>query len=222
MKSLESLGGWAMAMDGPFGKESNGVENNDDADNNGTATKTRLIDVGGNLGHFLHKVLLANPKKQGILFDREPVLVNARKLWNEADGVYHDAGVEQERMTMVTGDFFNVDSIPDAQDGDIYYMRYILHDWPEHQALDILRNIRTKMGSKKATLLIGECAIPERSVVGVPPIMYHIDLQMMVAFNAKERTPTMWKELLTQGGFELVAIHPTRSLVHWVEAVPLP
>jgi hypothetical protein len=82
MRSLESLGGWAMALDGPFG--GNKVDD------------TRLIDVGGNLGHFLHKVLVANPKKQGILFDRRPVLVNARKLWNEADGVYHD-GVE-ERM----------------------------------------------------------------------------------------------------------------------------
>jgi hypothetical protein len=87
--------------------------------------------------------------------------------------------------------------------------------------MEILRNIRTKMGSKKATLLIGECAIPERSEVGVPPIMYHIDLQMMVLFKAEERTPTMWKEILTEAGFKLVAIHPTRSLVHWVEAVPL-
>jgi hypothetical protein len=205
MTGLESLGGWAMALDGPFAK----------------LDGTRFIDVGGNLGHFLHKVLVANPKKQGILFDREPVLVNARKLWNETGGVYHD-GVE-ERMTMVSGDFFNVDSIPDAQDGDIYYMRYILHDWPKKEAVEILRNIRTKMGSTKATLLIGEMAIPERSVVGAPPILYHMDIHMMAAFGtAKERTPTMWKELLTEGGFELVDIHPTRSVVHWVEAVPLP
>jgi hypothetical protein len=150
MTGLESLGGWAMAMDGPFAK----------------LDGTRSIDVGGNLGHFLHKVLVANPKKQGILFDREPVRVNARKLWNETGGVYYD-GVE-ERMTMVSGDFFNVDSIPDAQDGDIYYMRYILHDWPKKEAVEILRNIRTKMRSTKATLLIGEMAIPERSVVGAP------------------------------------------------------
>jgi hypothetical protein len=79
------------------------------------------------------------------------------------------------------------------------------------------------MGSTNATLLIGECVIPERSVVGVPPIMYHIDMQMMAVFvTAKERTPMMWKELLTEGGFELVGIHPTRSIVRWVEAVPLP
>jgi hypothetical protein len=186
---------------------------------------TRFIDVGGSLGHFLHKVLVANPKKQGIIFDREPVLANARKLWNESGGVYHD-GVE-ERMTMMSGDFFNVDSIPDAQDGDVYYMRHILHDWSDEESVDILRNIRAKMGSKKGTLLIGEMAIPERSAVGFPPAMYHLDMQMMVAFGdagsgAKERTPTMWKELLKEGGFEMVAIHPTRSIFHWVEAVPLP
>jgi hypothetical protein len=204
-KGIESLGGWAMAMDGPFGK----------------VDGTRFIDVGGNLGHFLHKVLVANPKKQGILFDREPVLVNARRLWNEPGGVYHDS--VEERMTMVSGDFFNVDSIPDAQDVDVYYMRHVLHDWPNKQAVEILRNIRTKMGSTKATLLIGEMAIPERSVVGVPSAMYHVDMQMMAIFaTAKERTPTMWKELLKEGRFELVAIHPTRSIVHWVKAVPFP
>jgi hypothetical protein len=124
---------------------------------------------------------------------------------------------------MVSGDFFNVDSIPDAQDGDVYFMRTILHDWSNEEAVEILRNIHTKMGSKKATLLIGEMAIPERSVVGVPPAMYHVDMQMMAIFaSAKERTPTMWKELLKEGGFEMVAIHPTRSIVHWVEAVPRP
>jgi C-methyltransferase len=203
MKSIESRGGWAMAKDGPF------------------ADGTRFIDVGGSLGHFLHKVLVRNPNKQGILFDREHVLVNARKLWNEPGGDYHD-GVE-ERLTMVSGDFLAVDSIPDAQDGDVYFMRSVLHDWPKEEAVQILRNIRTKMGSKKATLLIGECAIPERSVVGSPNSIYHVDMQMMAIFGtAKERTPTMWKEILTEGGFELVAIHLTRSPNQWVEAAPLP
>jgi hypothetical protein len=52
--------------------------------------------------------------------------------------------------------------------------------------------------------------------------MYNIDVQMMVFFGgAQERTPSQWKELFTQSGFELVRFHATRSLLHWVEAKPI-
>jgi hypothetical protein len=53
--------------------------------------------------------------------------------------------------------------------------------------------------------------------------MYGIDVLMMAVFGgAQERTPAQWKDLLSQGGFELVDFHATRSLVHWVEAKPKP
>ena len=46
---------------------------------------------------------------------------------------------------------------------------------------------------------------------------------MAVAFggDAKERTPKQWRRLLAATGFELAEVHPTRSLVHWVEAKPI-
>mmetsp|Transcript_22244 Transcript_22244/g.70635 ORF Transcript_22244/g.70635 Transcript_22244/m.70635 type:complete len:160 (+) Transcript_22244:727-1206(+) len=120
------------------------------------------------------------------------------------------------------GAFFEASTIPSGRDGDGYYMRYILHDWPTEEALAILRNVRTAIGSANATLLIGECALPDHDTIGVPPVMYQIDIQMMSAFGeAQERTPMQWQALLAQGGFELVGFHPTRSLVHWVEAKPI-
>ena len=76
--------------------------------------------------------------------------------------------------------------------------------------------------SKNSSLLIGECAIPDHDTIGVPPVMYQIDVQMMGIFGeAQERTPAQWKDILSEGGFEMVGIHPTRSLVHWVEAKPI-
>ena len=116
---------------------------------------------------------------------------------------------------------------------------------PKEDAIKILKNVRAAMGSAKATLLIGECALPNHDVVGVPPVMYQIDmqvcpfassmmqvsvsahdlsscLQMMAIFGtAMERTPEQWKALLAEAGFEMVALHPTRSLLHWVEAKPI-
>jgi hypothetical protein len=126
------------------------------------------------------------------------------------------------RVKLQAGDFFQASSIPAAADGDCYFMRYILHDWPSEETLTILRNVRAAIGSARATLLIGESALPDHDKVGVPPVMYQIDVQMMAHFgDAQERTPTQWRHLLSKVGFELVAFHSTRSLLHWVEARPV-
>ena len=94
--------------------------------------------------------------------------------------------------------------------------------WPVKDVEHILKNVRAAMGSSHATLLIGECAIPDRDRVPIPPILAAIDIQMMAAFpEAKERTPSEWRVLLSKTGFRVVALHSTRSLVQWVEAVPI-
>lgn len=125
-------------------------------------------------------------------------------------------------MELKEGSFFHAMDIPKGMDGDVYLMRYILHDWQIEEVLTILRNVRGAMGNSNSLLLIGECALPDHDTVGVPPGMYNIDVQMMVFFGAaQERTPSQWKELFTQNGFELVRFHATRSLLHWVEAKPI-
>eukprot|EP00977_Amphora_coffeiformis_P004806 scaffold1033_cov171-Amphora_coffeaeformis.AAC.23 len=202
MWSLEGLGGKAMAMDAPFNKFD------------------RFIDIGGSLGHFLYKIMLNNPGIEGILLDRPEVIENAKKLWYEDDGMYKDG--TQESLTMINGDFFDSSAIPEGRDGDVYFMRYILHDWQEAECLKILRNLHEKMKGKKTTLLIGECAMPNRDTIGQPPAIYKVDMLMLDIFgDAMERTPLQWKDLLEKAGFQLVAIYPTRSLVHFVEAVPM-
>jgi hypothetical protein len=73
----------------------------------------------------------------------------------------------------VGGSFFDAASLPKAKAGDAYLMRYILHDWPHAEVGKILTNVRAAMGKEKdATLVIGECALPDHDVVGVPPAMY--------------------------------------------------
>lgn len=200
MTAIDGLGANAMIADGPWARFS------------------RVVDVGGGRGHFLHRVLDAHPSLTGVVLDRPPVIELASKAWGPSGEFSSAAG----RAQLKAGSFFEAKDIPPAQDGDAFYMRYILHDWPLKESLSILRNVRAAMGATNATLLIGECALPDHDSVGVPPVMYQIDIQMMVAFGeAQERTPAQWKALLGQSGFELVALHPTRSLVHWVEARPV-
>ena len=59
------------------------------------------------------------------------------------------------------GSFLKAELLPPAQDGsNVFYVCYIFHDWPPAESELILRNIRKAIRSKKATLLIGECALP--------------------------------------------------------------
>lgn len=202
MTALDGMGAAAMVEDGPWGRFK------------------RVIDVGGGKGHFLHRIMAKFPGTEGVLLDRPPVIELAKKAW--AKGGPFGAGCEASRVSFAPGSFFDESAIPKAKDGDAYYVRNILHDWPLAECIQILKNLRKAMGGKNTTLLIGECALPEHDVVGVPPIMYAIDIQMMAAFgDAQERTPTQWSELLESTGFKLVRLHPTRSLVHWVEAIPV-
>jgi hypothetical protein len=86
MTGLESLGSWAMAMDdGPFSEFG------------------RCVDVGGDHGHFLFKVLQLSPNKQGILHDLDHMMLNAGKLWEEPSGPCF----AEKNATLVSGDFLH-------------------------------------------------------------------------------------------------------------------
>ena len=149
----------------------------------------------------------------GILFDRAPVIEIARKHFDQEL-------IRQERIEFHAGDFFEENTIPDLHDGDCVLLRYILHDWNDEDSFKILKNIRSKIGDKKVTILIGESAMPNRDTIGNPAAIHNIDMHMMVMFGASERYPKYWKKLLEETGFEFVDVHPTRSLLAWVEATP--
>ena len=201
MASLDSLGAAAMVADGPWSRFA------------------RVIDIGGSMGHFSHRILEAHPSATAVVLDRPPVVALAREQWAEG-GAFSSAS---SRAELRAADFFRGADLPPVRDdGDAYFLRYILHDWPEDRVLQILKNVRAAMAETKATLLIGECALPDHDTVGAPPVMYQIDIQMMAFFGAaKERTPSQWRGVLAEAGFELRGFHPTRSLLHWVEAAPI-
>lgn len=133
MTSLDGLGANAMVADGPWAKFK------------------RVVDVGGGKGHFMHRILETHPGITGINFDRAPVIEIAKKEW-AVGGAFAAASA---RADHVAGSFFEAGSLPTAMDGDAYYMRYILHDWPTKDVLAILKNVRAAFGTAKATLVIG-------------------------------------------------------------------
>lgn len=172
------------------------------------------------LEHIDYASKFFHTQKMLALLDCPPVIDNAQKHWSNKAGQYND-GETNNQVEMIKGDFFVAATLPKCQDRDVFYLRHILHDWKKDNCIKILTNISKAMENKKQTLVIGECAIPERDSVGLP-VVNKIDMIMMNTFgDTMEHTTTIRKEILNETDFNLIDIHPTISLAHFVEAVPL-
>ena len=51
-------------------------------------------------------------------------------------------------------------TLPQAQDGDAWILRQVLHDWDDQHATCILRSLRAAIGSTDAVVLIVEVCRP--------------------------------------------------------------
>jgi hypothetical protein len=84
-----------------------------------------------------------------------------------------------------------------------YYLRTVLHDWPDKQALDVLARIREAM-TEDSVLLINEHTIPESLEVQIVPAT--LDIQMMEVFSSLERTEEQWISLLERAQFKVAKV----------------
>jgi hypothetical protein len=163
-----------------------------------------VADIGGGTGAVLAAVLAAHPRVRGILFD-QPSVVAA------ADRVLRDAGVAA-RVSVVPGDFFV--EIPAG--ADAYILARILHDWPDEDAVRILRRVRSAM-APDARLLLLEAVVGPPNVD--PPVKF-LDLMMLVALGGQERTEGEWRALLAAADLELTGTTRATPSRHVIEAVP--
>jgi C-methyltransferase len=161
-----------------------------------------IVDVGGGHGPLLAAILAAAPESQGVLYDLPSVVAAAPNLLcknNVAD-----------RVRLEAGSFF--DRVPVG--GDVYVLKNIIHDWPDDQAVQILRNVRAAAGVH-ATVLLVELVIPDhdRDFPGK-----WADLEMLLNLSARERTAAEYRNLLSQAGFRMTRVVPTASPLSLVEA----
>ena len=89
-----------------------------------------------------------------------------------------------------------------VKDAAAYYLRAVLHDWPDKQAHEILANIRVAMGPS-SLLLVNKNALPDTHV---PLFAAQADMTMMACVSALERTQKQFKTLLEDAGFELIRV----------------
>ncbi len=97
-----------------------------------TTNVRRAVDIGGANGALLALLQKANPALHGIVFDRPNIARDA-----EPDIARNGFA---ERTEVVGGDFF--ESVPP---GDLYLLKFILHDWDDESCVKILRRCREAM-----------------------------------------------------------------------------
>ncbi|KAJ5287828.1 hypothetical protein N7478_003514 [Penicillium angulare] len=142
-----------------------------------------LVDVGGCQGEDLHTFKERFPDLPGRLVLQDlPHVIEAGNI---------PIGIEGQGYN-----FFDEQPVKEAR---AYYLRNVLHDWPDKQVVEILSRIREAMNSQ-SLLLVEERAMPEMNV----PLMAAVgDMSMMVSFAAAERTKKEYESLFNQAGLQL-------------------
>lgn len=100
-----------------------------------------------------------------------------------------------ERCSFVAGSFF--ESVPA---GDVHLLSTILHDWDDHSALRILKNVRAAAGQR--LVVLDSVIEPANSPDGAK----WLDLLMLTLAGGRERTQEQWHALLAEADWEITRI----------------
>ncbi|OKL61815.1 hypothetical protein UA08_03027 [Talaromyces atroroseus] len=139
-----------------------------------------FVDVGGGYGH--QSVLLGK---------RYPNLLH-RIVFQDLPQTLKQVSVT-EGIEAQAHDFFTPQPIKGAK---FYYLRRVLHDWPDNDALKILQNLASAL-LPDSRILIDEIVMPDQSAHWHSTM---IDLSMMMAFAGKERRAQQWSDLAERSG----------------------
>ncbi|MBB4935170.1 hypothetical protein F4561_006064 [Lipingzhangella halophila] len=167
-----------------------------------------MVDVGAGTGTLLRGVLRATSGTSGVVFDTPRLAERAREAIL-LDGL-------TDRCAVVSGDFFT--EVP--RGGDLYVLKWILHNWADEPAGRILHRCRQAM-TERARLLVIESVLPEGPADTGHPASTTMDVAMLVVQGGRERTGAEFTELLAGAGFRLERVVPTSSPYSILEARPL-
>lgn len=147
-----------------------------------------FVDVGGNLGHQVRKFQETYPGLAGkyVLEDLPEVVAHVTDLPPSTTKIGHDFFTPQPA---------------DVKNAKAFYLRTILHDWPEKQARKILSHIVDAMADD-SVVLIHEVIMPESGASHANAIM---DCHMMT-LGALERTEKQWAALADSVGLKVNGI----------------
>ncbi|KAI1346685.1 S-adenosyl-L-methionine-dependent methyltransferase [Xylaria sp. FL0043] len=188
----------------------------------GTALPTEavVVDVGGGKGHFSKALARAFPKFKVTVQDRKEV-VEAAVLREDDDGNSGGTTGSIDGVRFQAHSFFEPQPLHGA---DVYFLRQVIHDWPDREAAGILRALTPAL-KPGARVLVSEYGVPSPSELQISSSstststsasaeqqqqqqlnghglgileakhIRQMDLQMMAVLNAKERSADEFAKL---------------------------
>ena len=115
-----------------------------------------------------------------------------------------------ERTEIVGGDFF--ESIPP---GDLYLLKFVLHDWDDESCVKILRRCREAL-EPRGRIAIFELVVGDDGEDSLGALM---DLNMLAVVNGRERSLREFDALLHRAGLRRTAVLTADSPHSVIEAV---
>ncbi|CUM57485.1 uncharacterized protein AC631_04346 [Debaryomyces fabryi] len=152
-----------------------------------------ICDIGGSSGYFLDVVLnsVGKPGVKGIVSDTATVI-------NDVKSNGKDAALLKNLS------FAEVDMFKKAVPADVYFVKHILHDWPDDKCIEILR-LAKAVANPGAKFIACEAVILEPNV---PSLSKVLDIQMMLMCCGRQRTESEFKKLYEAAGWKLEAVKP--------------
>lgn len=160
----------------------------------------KVVDVGGSHGQLCVQVAQEFEHLQFIVQDLPEAIETAK---NSFDGDDNIAATVKSRIRFMAHDFFKPQPLVDAH---VYFLRMIIHDWPDKDALVILQHLRNVLQHNRAArIVIMDTVLPQP---GTTTVLHEQrlrirDLMMRQVFNSKEREMEEWISLLQQAGLKL-------------------
>ena len=152
------------------------------------AGRPLLVDVAGGVGHDLEQFRSKHPEVAGQL-----VLQDLQKVVDAAKVV---EPVQKQGMDLLSG--------PNPVKGArAYYLKTVLHDWPDSKAVEILQNLAASMEKGYSRILLHETVISKNNS---NPRTVNSDATMMLCFSASEREEVTWRQIIEKAGLRIVKI----------------
>jgi hypothetical protein len=148
-----------------------------------------VVDVGGGIGH----ISTAVAQKHAFLRFQ---VQDFGDLAEESSVLQQSAGVS-DRVQFCPHSFFETQP-ETCRKAAVYFLRNIMHNWPDLYCRRILKPIVEAMGSD-SRLLICDIVLPEPNTMPKTQEsqVRALDIVMLSMFNAQERSYEDWQELFT-------------------------
>ncbi len=189
----------AASFDALMGPAGHGPHNPDFQISGGWESVRTVVDVGGGTGAMLTGLLQIHPGLRGILVDQPKTVARSEEI-------FQAAGVSG-RATAIGGSFF--DQLPPG--ADLYLLRGIINDWPDQEAITILRRCA------EAARPNGRVAILKSVGPDNAPKDLHIE---MLLLGGKHRSVSEFGALAKQAGLTVVEAASQLSGYFVVECRP--